>query len=383
MHLYWYAPLKPLGHPHPSGDLTTATGLVDFFRGQGHRVSEASRLRSRWIYRKPLLWPVWLRDLHRIVRHRPQERPDLFFTYHSYYKSPDGIGPFVSKRFCLPYVVFQGIYSTKRRRNVTTWPGFILNRLALRRANIIFSNRRVDLVNLKRLIPENRLGYIRPGIQPDGFRFEAGARTELRQKWGIPEDVPVVVTAAMFRTGVKADGLEWVIRSCARIRKDGIRHHLVVIGDGVERPRLLRVAGDEGENSIRFIGQVERKEMSRYYSAGDMFVFPGIRETLGMVYLEAQSCGLPVVAFDNGGIPEVVDAGSTGFLTPFLNSEAFDSAVKTLLTNRPLRLNMGQRAAGHVRLHHDIHRNYRQMEEMLLHLIRNWNRGNMGRGIRI
>ena len=57
----------------------------------------------------------------------------------------------------------------------------------------------------------------------------------------------------------------------------------------------------------------------RYYSAGDMFVFPGIRESLGMVYLESQSCGLPVVAFHNGGIPEVVVDGETGFLTPALS----------------------------------------------------------------
>ncbi len=43
--------------------------------------------------------------------------------------------------------------------------------------------------------------------------------------------------------------------------------------------------------------------MYRYYSACDLFVFPGIRESLGLVFLEAQSCGLPVVAFDNAGVP--------------------------------------------------------------------------------
>ena len=56
--------------------------------------------------------------------------------------------------------------------------------------------------------------------------------------------------------------------------------------------------------------------MDQFYSAGDIFAFPGFRESLGMVYLEAQSCGLPVVACRNGGIPEVVDEGETGYLIP-------------------------------------------------------------------
>jgi glycosyltransferase involved in cell wall biosynthesis len=64
--------------------------------------------------------------------------------------------------------------------------------------------------------------------------------------------------------------------------------------------------------------------------------FPGIRESLGMVFLEAQSCGLPVVAFNNGGIPEVVQHGKTGFLTPLFSEPPFLSAIEKLLHNRYL-----------------------------------------------
>ena len=63
---------------------------------------------------------------------------EVWFTYHSYYKAPDLLGPVASKRMKIPYVIFQGIYSTKRRRKLNSLPGFYLNtKYALfRRAHI-------------------------------------------------------------------------------------------------------------------------------------------------------------------------------------------------------------------------------------------------------
>lgn len=109
--------------------------------------------------------------------------------------------------------------------------------------------------------------------------------------------------------------------------------------------------------------------MNRYYSAGDLFAFPGIRESLGMVYLESQSCGLPVVAFHNGGIPEVVVDGETGFLTPIYQNGPFEDAIQKLVLNKKMRRTMGQKAALHVREHHRLIRNYRDMETILLNIV--------------
>ena len=57
MKILFYAPFKPLGHPHPSGDLITAKGIYNYLENQGHELVVASRLRCRWIYWKPWLWP--------------------------------------------------------------------------------------------------------------------------------------------------------------------------------------------------------------------------------------------------------------------------------------------------------------------------------------
>jgi glycosyltransferase involved in cell wall biosynthesis len=99
----------------------------------------------------------------------------------------------------------------------------------------------------------------------------------------------------MFRPDVKTEGLTWVIRACGELRRRGNNFHLVIAGDGKEKDRLQRLAREHLPHRFHFAGEIPRKEMYRYYSACDLFVFPGIRESLGMVFLEAQSCGLPVV----------------------------------------------------------------------------------------
>jgi glycosyltransferase involved in cell wall biosynthesis len=145
--------------------------------------------------------------------------------------------------------------------------------------------------------------------------------------------------------------------------------YLVIAGDGKDRKMLQTLAESLLPENVRFAGKIPRDRMYRFYSAGDVFAFPGIRETLGMVYLEAQACGLPVVAFDNGGIAEVVRNKETGFLTPLYDMGAFTDAINRFLDDAPLRREMGDAAGRHVRTAHDIHWNYHQVETVLQRMI--------------
>ncbi|MCU0560826.1 MAG: glycosyltransferase family 4 protein [Desulfobacterales bacterium] len=367
MKIGFYAPFKPLDHPNPSGDLVTASGLVEYLTACGHQVAAASSLRCRWIYWKPWLWPrVWW-ERQRATRRFGSGRCDLWFSYHSYYKAPDMLGPAVSRRLGVPYVLFQGIYSTRRRRQPITRPGFELNRSALLAAAHIFTNKRRDHVNLKRLVPEERITYIAPGLDPGRFAFDPQARCALRRTWGAGED-PVILSVAMFRPGVKADGLAWVIRTCGELARRGRRFVWVVAGDGKERSRLERLAREEIGARVHFAGRIPRGELYRYYSAADLFFFPGIREALGMVYLEAQSCGLPVVAFDNAGVPEAVQKDRTGLLAALEDGRALTAAVDRLLCDAGLRRQMGACAKAYVRERHDLGKNYARMDATLRRL---------------
>ncbi len=364
MKILFYAPFKPLDHAHPSGDLVTATGIVDYLTKKGHQVVAASSLRCRWIYWKPWLWPKLSVEKRRVVRRFVKDDYDLWFTYHTYYKAPDLLGPYASSKLTIPYVIFQGIYSTKRRRKLKTLPGFYLNKHVLCNPEHVFTNKKVDWINLKRLLPDERISFLAPGIYPDQFYFDANAREELRTQWNIG-DVPVVFSAAMFRPDVKTEGLTWVIRACGELLRRGNHLHLVIAGDGKEKDRLQRLAREQLPDRFHFAGEIPRKEMYRYYSACDLFVFPGIRESLGMVFLEAQSCGLPVVAFDNAGVPEAVRDGKTGFLVPLYAAKPFADAIERLLKNKDLRRQMGRAAQSHVRQRHDLNKNYQKMERML------------------
>ena len=365
----FYAPFKPLGHAHPSGDLVTATGIFDFLINQGHQVMAASSLRCRWIYWKPWLWLKLIWERRQVAKKFSDVSADLWFTYHSYYKAPDLLGPAVARKLNIPYVIFQGIYSTKRRRQWKAKAGFYLNKRTLCAASHILVNKKVDLLNLKRLLPASRLTYVAPGIIPEKFSFDDNARRELRRNWMVKDD-PVIFSAAMFRPDVKSEGLSWVIRTCGELYRQRQNFRLVIAGDGKEREQLRQMASEHVADRVIFLGEIPRKDMYRYYSAADIFVFPGIRESLGMVFLEAQSCGLPVVAFDNAGVPEAVQDGKTGFLVPIYALESFVDAVKRLMVDKNLRRQMGVAAKSYVRHCHDLNKNYQKLERSLTAIAR-------------
>ena len=365
MKIAFYAPFKPLDHDHPSGDLAIARGLVQFLEEQGHTIDIQSRLRARWIYFKPWLWPVLAADFIRSLKHLSGHRPAIWLTYHTYYKAPDLLGPLICKLLGIKYVIFQGIYSTKRKRKITTLPGFYLNRYALKTAHHIFTNKGSDLKNLQRLIPGHGLTYVRPGIIPRAFVKNEPAGQENRKSWGLGSR-PTILTAAMFRDDVKTKGLAWLIQCCANLPAAIPGFHLVIAGSGKMEGHLKALAEKHIPGHYTFAGKIDPKAMAGFYSSGDVFAFPGIRESLGMVYLEAQACGLPVVAFKNGGIPEVVQDKKTGFLVPMYDCPLFSQALRALLQDPALRHRMGKAAKEYVRAFHDRDQNYKTLETLLV-----------------
>ena len=364
MKIAFYAPFKPLGHGTPSGDLAIAQGIVEFLEHQGHEIRVQSRIRARWIYYRPWLWPGLIRDFLRSMRRLSVSPPDLWLTYHTYYKAPDILGPWVCKCLGIKYVIFQGIYSTKRKKKIKTLPGFFLNRAALLRADQVITNKLEDLENLKRIVPNERLAHIPPGIYPEAFGRDEAKGRALRTQWQA-SGIPVILTAAMFRDDVKSQGLAWLIRCCSRLVAQKVPFVLVIAGSGPMEKKLKALGEQCIPGHYRFVGKISRQEMAGFYSAGDFFAFPGIRESLGMVFLEAQSCSLPVVAFDNGGIPEVVDNGTTGLLVSMFDKAAFARALIRLIQDTNVRTTMGRAGAAYIRQRHDLGRNYLSLETLL------------------
>jgi glycosyltransferase involved in cell wall biosynthesis len=361
----FFCPNKPLTHTHPSGDLTIARDLQQALRSMGHECREIIQFRTRWFWQSGKRCLQASGALFGAYESTLQFSPDLWLTYHSYYKSPDILGPTITRLQNIPYVLFQPIYSTKPRKVAETRLGFYLNRLALKASTFTFTNNHNDLEALGRILPAARISYLPSGIVPDAFLRSETSRRRIRGRFRIPEEAPVIMTAARFRPGVKTESLAYLLRSLARIGTEPPGVTLLMVGDGPMEKDLRALAEDLLPGQVIFTGRVDRSDMVQFYSAADLFAFPGIGESLGMVYLEAQACGLPVVALDSPGVSQVVVSGQTGVLVPRDDGQALAVAILDLLRDPEKRRELGHRGVQFVRDQRDVRQNYRQLSKGL------------------
>jgi glycosyltransferase involved in cell wall biosynthesis len=353
-----YCPNKPLHDPDPSGDRTIAQGIRQALENLGHDCREMSTFRARWFWktgtgwRQALLelWPTW----YRARRFRPQ----LWLTYHTYYKSPDVLGPIISRLCRIPYVLFQPMYGTRRRKDPATRLGFYLNRFAVRSAAHAFTNNLLDVPALHRALAQDRVTYVAPGIFPEDFQRDAEAGLAVRLRYGIGPDLPLIMSAARFRPGVKSQSLIYLFHALAPLVREGVVFQLLLVGDGPMQDVLQELADRLLPGRVIFTGGVRRQDMPSYYSAADLFVFPGIGESLGMVYLEAQACGLPVVALDTGGVPQVVRRGETALLVTDDGGAALTAAVRRLIADSALRRRLAANGPRFIKEERNLHHNY-------------------------
>ena len=105
---------------------------------------------------------------------------------------------------------------------------------------------------------------------------------------------------------------------------------------------------------VRFVGFQAASRVAAWLRASDIYVWPAIDEAFGMAFIEAQACGLPVVAGNGGGVAAVVCADRTGLLVPVGDVEAFAGATGRLLTDAGLRRRMAEAAPVYARAEHDL-----------------------------
>lgn len=127
---------------------------------------------------------------------------------------------------------------------------------------------------------------------------------------------------------------------------------LLLIGDGVERPAAAALARDlDVAGDVLFLSRQD--DVPRLLLAGDLFLLPSEEESFGLAALEAQSCGLPVIATRVGGLPEVIADGETGYLFPVGSVEAMAEAAVALLRDPERLRKMGEEARRRALAHFD------------------------------
>jgi glycosyltransferase involved in cell wall biosynthesis len=351
MRIAAYAPLKPPDHPVPSGDRRVARLLDAALRAAGHAVDWPVRLRSRDGAgdedRQIRLARIGTGIAARLVRRwRRGGAPDLWLTYHLYYKAPDHVGPAVADALNIPYVVVEASVAGKRAGGPWDF-GHRATLAALARADAALSLNPGDAPGIEaHLRPDARRAVIAPFLDVRPYAAAAGARDMHRDAWArrlrIDANVPWLVAVAMQRTGDKLRSYQVLAGALGRLAQRDWR--LVVVGDGPAR-EAVRAAFAPMESRVAFAGQLDEASLPGLLAAGDLFVWPAINEAYGMAMLEAHAAGLPVVAGDGPGVAAIVADGASGLLAAPGDEAAFAAAVAALLADPGRRAAFARAAA--------------------------------------
>ena len=146
---------------------------------------------------------------------------------------------------------------------------------------------------------------------------------------------------------VPRKGQSYLIEAVSRLVAENFDIKLTIIGIGPEKENLLALG--KGLD-LEILSDVPEAEVNKAYQEADIFVLPSItddqgeKEGLGMVLFEAINFRLPVVAFANGGIREVIVDGETGILLPERDVDGLVAAIKKLITDNQFRTELIERA---------------------------------------
>lgn len=180
-------------------------------------------------------------------------------------------------------------------------------------------------------------------VIPTGVEFHPLVvdRARARARYGLPPESPILVYVGRL---AREKNLNLLLEMLPPVHRQVPDILLWLVGGGNAEEFLRRQVQQRGLlQTVRLQGRVPHEHISEVYSAADLFVFPSVTETQGLVLWEAQAHGLPCVVVNEGGGPESVRDGVDGILVPN-NAEAFAQAVIRLLQDESLRQQMGQNA---------------------------------------
>lgn len=193
---------------------------------------------------------------------------------------------------------------------------------------------------------------IRPGVDVDVFH-PAVDGSGIRARHGIPADAPLVVCVSRL---VRRKGQDALIAAWPAVRAAVPGARLLLAGAGPLAGRLAKdVAALHLGEAVTLAGAIAWEDLPAYHAAADVFAMPcrtraaGLDvEGLGIVYLEAQACGVPVIAGTSGGAPEAILDGATGHVVDGRDRPGLVGALVGLLRDPVRRAAMGAAGRAHV-----------------------------------
>jgi len=286
--------------------------------------------------------PTSVEAIHAVLKAVRHDNIDIIFFGH--FGSTHWLsGVLARKLFKIPYVIL--VHGTEfnayhhRFTRADRWA----SRIVLRNATRIIANSKAT----QRLVadhgyPEHKIAIVHPGTDPAAFA-DASAGAHLKKTLGL-EGMKVMLSIS--RLVAKKNHLN-VLRALPEVIKKIPRLCYLVVGKGPEEDSIRACIAELalGEH-VRMLGYVEPTCVAPYYHAADVFVMPSKTvdidyESFGIVYLEANACGKPVIAGRSGGIEDAVMDGVTGVLVNPDSVEEIASSLIRLLNDVELSYTLG------------------------------------------
>ncbi|MCO5732351.1 glycosyltransferase family 4 protein [Rhizobium sp. SSA_523] len=320
MKIAFYAPLKSPEHSVPSGDRLMARQLLAALGLAGHQVEVVSHLRAFSPSPDvPAEQEVAAKEERARISAmwRQTGAPDLWFSYHPYYKAPDRLGPILSRQAGIPYVTAESSYS--RRRDIGGWAlsqKAIVEGIRQAAVNICLTDR--DRAGLYEAVPEARLERLQPFIDVAPFRLLTPRPRAGR-----------LAVVAMMRPGDKLSSYRCLAAVLAGLLDEAWT--LDVVGDGPARSEVADAFSAIPPERLVWHGELPAEAVRAVLSSASLYLWPGHGEAYGLSYLEAQAAGLPTIAENVAGVSEVVSDGRSGILVPGGDLASYRRAIRQLL----------------------------------------------------
>lgn len=149
---------------------------------------------------------------------------------------------------------------------------------------------------------------------------------------------------------------------------------LTIIGEGKQKEDLINLSKKLDISSITtFVGLIPHKKVPEYLNSFDIFCVPSLQESFGVSAIEASACGLPVIASDVGGLPEVIEDKVTGYIVPSKDAKKLADKLYNLVINKEKRENLGEKGRKRVEELYNWNKNVDKMEEIYRTLIKKYN----------
>ncbi|MEN5082635.1 glycosyltransferase family 4 protein [Bosea sp. TWI1241] len=364
MRIAFHTPLNRYGDGAVSGDRRMARQLVALLERLGHAVEVIDAPRSFMREPDPALLAAHRLAAEKVCERQarrwrlPGARPDLVFTYHCHYRAPDLVGAPLARRLGLPLVIAEASDAPKRFDG--PWAQAAgLAREAIRTADLHLCMTPRDRAGLAALVEPDRLVDLPPFLLTAHEAPLPAPRSD--------DGIPRLIAVAMMREGTKENSYRHLARALALIADRPWT--LTLIGDGPRRAAIEAAFSPLPAGRVTWAGLRDNRTILAALGEHDLFVWPGLREAYGLVYLEAQAAGLAVAALDSGGVPAVVHRDETALLVPEEDPAALAMAIAALMGDPARRARMGAAAARFVREERDGRAACAILREVLARLV--------------